>query len=325
MQSVRPTAVIAALLLALPNLILPSSARAQAGAGNFPSRPVTIIVGQAPGGIMDSVSRLYSAELSPRLKQQVIVENRPGADGLIGARAVANAAPDGYSLHIGTGSGQSRLVMKTGLDLLKDLAPVSVLMSSAYGFFASNKYKSLEEVVAMAKANPGHQFNFASAGAFNTLAMAMLKAQTGINYVTVTYKGGVPIAQALAVNEVDFTLGATASFLPMMKAGKIRLLFLTRPSTSLPDAPDSTRVGLQNFTPGTNIGVWAPAATPVAVLNRLSGEFASATRPQAMQEKIRAAFATEPVGSTAEEMRRIVEADLRFWSEAARLAKFTPE
>ena len=293
--------------------------------GVYPARPIVVIVGQAPGGIMASVSRLYSVELSPRLKQQVIVENRPGADGLIGARAVANAAPDGYTLHIGTGSGQSRLVMKTGLDLLKDLVPVSVLMSSAYGFFSSNKYKTFDDVIAMAKANPGHEFNFASAGAFNTLAMAMLKAQTGINYVAVTYKGGVPIAQALAVNEVDFTIGATASFLPLMKAGRIRLLFLTRKSASLPDVPDSSRLGLQNFTPGTNIGVWAPSATTITVVNRLSAEFAAVTRLDAMQEKIRSAFDTEPVGSTADEMRRIVENDLRFWTEAARVAKFIPE
>ena len=274
---------------------------------------------------MDSVSRLYSLEMSPRIKQQVIVENRPGADGLIGARAVSSAAPDGHTLHIGTGSGQSKLVMKTGLDLLKELTPVSVLMSSAYGLFSSNKYKSFEDLLATAKADPGREFNFASAGAFNTLAMAMLKVQTGLNYVAVSYKGGVPIAQALASNEVDFTIGATASFLPMRKAGKIRLLFLTRKSATLPDVPDSTQVGLQNFTPGTTIGVWAPSATPVAIVNRLSVEFASATRLESMQERIRSAFDTEPVGSTADEMRRIVETDLRFWTEAARVAKFIPE
>jgi tripartite-type tricarboxylate transporter receptor subunit TctC len=198
-------------------------------------------------------------------------------------------------------------------------------MSSAYGFFASTKYRSFEDVLAAAKAKPGVEFNFASAGAFNTLAMAMLKAQTGINYVAVTYKGGVPIAQALSVNEVDFTLGATASFIPMMKAGKIRLLFLTRKSASLPEVPDAAQLGLQNFTPGTNISVWAPAATPSAVVNRLSSEFAAATRQKPMQEKIHAAFDTDPVGSSAEEMRRIVEADLRFWTEAARIANFTPE
>ena len=320
MPALRPAALVAASILS--GAVCAQTATQSPA---FPARPISIVVGQASGGIMDSVSRLYSTELAPRIRQQVIVENRPGADGLIGARAVANAAADGHTLHIGTGSGQSRLVMKAGLDLLKDLAPVSMLMASAYGFFAANKYRSFEDVVAQARANPVHQFNFASAGAFNTLAMAMLKAQTGINHVVVTYKGGVPIAQALAVNEVDFTLGATASFLPMLKAGKIRLLFLTRKSVTMPDVPDSSQVGLANFTPGTSISVWAPAATPVPVINRLSSEFAAVTAQKPMQDKIRAAFDTEPVGSTAEEMRRIVEQDLRFWTEAVRVAQFMPE
>lgn len=295
----------------------------------WPSRVVRIVVGQAPGGINDILARIYAQELSPRLRQQVIVEHRPGADGVIGARVVSTAPPDGYTLHIGTGTNQSRLLLRNGLDLLKELAPVSVLVTSTYVLFASTRqsYKSLDELAAQAKANPAAKLNFGSAGAFNLLAMAMIGDRKGIPFITIPYKGASPAAQALAAGEIDLAIGNVPPYLPLIKAGRIRALvaFNAKGLASLPDAQSAPQAGLVNFNIGTSNAIWAPPATPRELLSRIGAEFAAVTRLPQVQEKIRGTLDAEPVGSTPEEMLRIVEADLRFWEEAVRVAKYVPE
>ena len=295
----------------------------------YPNRLIRIVVGQAPGGINDILARLYAQELTPRIKQQVIVEHRPGADGVIGARAVSTAPPDGYTLHVGTGTNQSRILLKNGLDLLKELAPVSVLVTSTYVLFTSTRhpFKSLADVVAYSKSNPGTRLNFGSAGAFNLLAMAMIGDRMGVNYLTIPYKGASPAAQALAANEIDLSIGNVPPYLPLIKGGKIRALvaFNARGLASLPDASSAPQAGLSNFNIGTSNAIWAPPATPREVIARISAEFAAITRQPVVQDRLRSTLDAEPIGSTPEEMRKIVEADLRFWEEAVKVAQFVPE
>ena len=295
----------------------------------YPNRLIRIVVGQAPGGINDVLARLYAQELTPRIRQQVIVEHKPGGEGVIGARVVSTAPPDGYTLHIGTSTNQSRLLLKNGLDLLKELAPVSVLVTSTYVLFSSgtHPFRTLADVVAWSKANPSVKLNFGSAGAFNLLAMAMISDRMGVNYITIPYKGASPAAQALAANEIDLSIGNVPPYLPLIKAGKIRALvaFNSRKLASLPDAASAPQAGLSNFNIGTSNAIWAPPATPKEVIARISSEFAAITRLPGVQDRIRSLLDAEPIGSTPEEMRRIVEADLRFWEEAVRVAQFTPE
>lgn len=293
-------------------------------AQSFPSRPLRLIIGQPPGGLPDLAGRIYAKELEQRLKQPMIVENRPGASGLIGARAVATAPPDGFTLHLSTGVNQSRMLMKNGLDLDNELAPVSILFSGPWVLMsrASLPVTSFAELVTHAKSK---QVNFASPGVLNSLAMGVIEARTGLDYLNVNYKGSVPIVQALLTGEVDITMTTSPPFVPTLQSGKLRALFVTGKSAALPGVPTAEEVGLGNFRGGYNLGIWVPVGTPKDIVARLSSEFAAVTALPRVQEAIRNTLGGEPVGSTTEEMRRVVDAELRFWGEAVRNAKYVPE
>lgn len=302
--------------------LLTGSANAQA----WPSKTMRLIIGQPPAGLTDVTAHLYAQELEQRVKQTVIIENRPGASGLIGARAVATAAPDGHTFHISTGINQSKLLMKSGMDLFNELAPVSILMAGPWALFARpGMPATFAELVAQAKSKPGQQYNYASPGVLNSLAMVMVKNQTGIDFVNVNYKGQTQIAQGLGTAEVDLTISTPPPFLPLLQSGKVRAYFTTRKTASLPGVPTAEEVGLTNFQAGFNLGAWVPVGTPRPVIDRLSTELAAVTALPRVQGIIRTQLGAEPVGSSADEMRRTVENELRFWGDAVKSAKYEPE
>ncbi len=218
-----------------------------ASAQTFPNRPIRIVVGFAPAGPADVMARLIGQRLTSILGQSIVIDNRPGAGGTIGARAVAESDPDGYTL---LGTTSNLLIVNPAL-------PV----------------KSVQELIALARAKPG-KLNYASAGIGTPphLIGEMFKQRLGLDVVHVPYKGGGPSVAATVAGETQFSFENPASSLPLVEAGQIRALASTsdRRSSQMPDVPTMIEAGVADFTSVSFTGVVAPAGTPGAIVNRLN-------------------------------------------------------
>jgi tripartite-type tricarboxylate transporter receptor subunit TctC len=310
----------AALLIAL-------TASFSCWAQSFPSKPVRVIVGITPGSPPDLLARAAGSQMEKRLGQPFLVENRPGANSTIAAKAVAGAPPDGYTLFFGSATNISPVFVKeNSVDAAKELAPISNLFTAPYGFFVSAKqpFASWQEVVAYAKANPG-KANFGSTAFITDLLMNVLKNRSGIDYTVVTYKGGPELLRALVSGEVDFTIIVPSVLVGPTQAGSVRALFSTRAFAQLPNMPTAAAIGIPNFDVVANQGLWAPHGTPRDIAQNLSAAAAAAAKAPDVSEQARKAFGGETLGTTPEEQMRTYESDLKFWQEAARLSNFKPQ
>lgn len=300
-----------------------------ASAQSYPTKPVRIIVGNAPGGSNDVLARLHAQHLEKRLGQPFIVENRPGANSTLAAQAVARADPDGYNLLFGNMISVTPIFVKANSVMAnKELAPISTLVKIKGVFlYMSSKLpvNSLRELVAYSKANPG-KLNFGAAITSMDLLMHLLKDRTGITYTNVPYKGTPMIVTALLAGEIDLTINTSEGFVPHTQAGKIRTLFVfdRARSTVLPDAPSASEVGLPDLTAEFNIDVWAPLRTPKDVIDKLATTSAAIMKTPEVVDQVRRVGGAQPVGATPAETLRAFEQGVAFWSEAARLANFTP-
>ncbi len=244
----------------------------------FPDRPVRLIVPNPPGGPSDIVARLLAEGMRNPLSQSLVVDNRPGASGLIGTAAVANAPADGYTVLVTSRSNHTMapLVQRsTQVDPARDLAPVGLALR-AVGMFVTNgqtKLRSLQELIAFAKANPG-KLNFGSAGigATNHVAVEQFKAIVGADITHVPYKGSGPLITGLMGNEVQFALLDFSSAQPGIKAGTIVPLVQTASKrlASMPDLPTLGESGLKNYDPSFWIGLAVPRATPAEAVQKLN-------------------------------------------------------
>ena len=251
-----------------------------AGAQDYPSRPVTIVAGFAPGGPADALARLLAQRLPGELKQPVVVENKPGAGGTIGAAAVAAAKPDGYTLLLVTSghAGSGALYAKLPYDPLKSFQPVIKLAASPVlvATTVNSPYNSLRDVIAAAKKSPG-KINYAGGGGGATvtnLAAQFLKRDAGIDITEINYKGSGPAMMALLAGEIDVTFDIPSAILPQVKAGKLRTLATTTRTRSafIPNVPTVAEEGVPNFEVLGWFGVMVPQGTPPAVVNRLNAE-----------------------------------------------------
>jgi tripartite-type tricarboxylate transporter receptor subunit TctC len=250
-------------------------------AQTYPSKPIRILVGFAPGGPADVMARLLAPHMSIALGQPVVVDNRPGAGGTIAARAAAEAEPDGHTLLLGNTSTLviSPLIYRNiGYDPLKAFAPVARLGTTsnllvANPSFADKFASSLPALVAYAKANPG-KLNYSSAGIGTPphLIGEMFKYRAGISVVHVPYKGGGPSIQAVIAGEVEFTFENPAVSLPLAQAKTVRALAVTSDTRSAqaPDLPTMIESGLPDFASVSFTGVVAPAGTPAPIVTRLN-------------------------------------------------------
>ncbi len=268
---------IAGITATIGMLLCIAPAMAQA---DYPNKPIRLIIGFPPGGSTDIVGRIVAIKLSERLGQQVIVENRGGAGGTIGADLAAKAAPDGYTLTIGTTSTHAVAAgaySKLPYDPVRHFAPVSLVAITPYLLVVNPQVpaNSLAELVTLAKSQPG-KLNYASAGNGSTthLAMEMLKDAAKINLVHIPYKGNGPADIAILANEVQSIFGSMPALLQNAKAGKIRALAVgtTRRSPSLPDVPTVAELGYPGFEAALWLGVLAPAGTPQPIIDRLNRE-----------------------------------------------------
>src|SRR5262247_4003583 len=250
-----------------------------ASAQTFPNRPIRIVVGFAPAGPADVMARLIGQRLTSILGQSIVIDNRPGAGGTIGARAVAESEPDGYTLLLGNTSTLviSPLIYKNvNYDPVKGFAPVASLGTTSNLMIVNPALPatSVQELIALARARPG-KLNYSSAGIGTPphLIGEMFKQRLGLDVVHVPYKGGGPSVQAVVAGETQFSFENPASSLPLVQAGNVRALASTSDSrgAQTPDLPTMIEAGVPDFTSVSFTAVVAPAGTPAAIVGKLNG------------------------------------------------------
>ena len=259
----------------------PILATAQSSA-SFPERPIKLVVPYPPGGSTDPAARLLAADAGPRLGQSVIVDNKPGAAGAIGTEAVARAPGDGYTLlfHTSVISTDPILKKSAPYDIKRDLTPITLAVTGPYLVVVNPALpvRNVAELIAYAKAHPG-KLNFGSAGQGSSghLIGELFKKAAGIDMVHVAYKGGGPSITGLIGNEVQLLFDTFAGSRSLVESGKLRAIAVTSPNRSavMPDVPTVSESGLKDFSAVYWMGLFAPAKTPPAVVDKLYSAFKS--------------------------------------------------
>ena len=307
----RRRLLAAALLLTLPFAVM---------AQDYPSRPIGLIVPFPPGGPTDVLARIVAPRLAERLGQTVVVDNKPGASGMIGADMVAKAAPDGYTLLVNASIHviNPSLYPKTTYDAIADFAPVSNLADVPLVLTVNPKLaaRSVKELVALAKSSSA-PLAFASAGNATSqhLSAEAFKMAAGVDLLHVPYKGSAPALTDLIGGQVQLMFDSLPSSMPFIKSGAIRPLAVTtsKRSSALPEVPTLAESGFPGFGISTWYGMWAPAATPPAVVQRLSREVAAIVRLPEVRERF-GALGAEPVGNAPDEFAAFAKAELTKWN-----------
>ena len=267
-----------------PCFLLPAllSAGVTVSAQDYPQRPLRMIVGQPPGGTTDIMARLVAARLGERLKQQVVVDNRAGASGIIGADLVAKSLPDGYTLFMAGGSfgAIGSLYSKLPFDVSRDFAPVALVATSPYVFVVhpSVPVKSMSEFIAYAKARPG-QLNFAGStpGSVQRLSGEMFKRATGIEMLYVAYKGTGALMPDLLGGRLQFGIDNVIVMAAHLRSGALRGLAVTSAQRSrvVPDLPTVAESAVPGFQSSSGSGVFTAAKTPAAIVRKLNDGIAA--------------------------------------------------
>lgn len=316
-------------LKSIPALITVAIAMASGsvlGQAPYPAKTVRVVVPFPPGGTNDLAGRIVMRDLTDTLGQPFIIDNRAGASGIIGADLVAKAPPDGYTLMVSSTSHLTNGLMfaKVPYDTLKDFTPVMLLAATPGVLLVhpSLPVRSVREFIALAKARPG-QITYSSNGEGGTLHLSMsyLGSMTNTRLVHVPYKGGTPATTALVSGEVQSLMGAISTNLSFIKAGRVRALAVSsaRRSSALPDLPTISEAGVKGFDVDPWVGVFAPAATPRPVIDRLHAEIkASLQRPAVLRQLD--AQALEVWIMSQEEFAAKTRADYGKWGRIIQLA-----
>ena len=298
-------------------------------AQTYPSKPVRFVVGFAPGGPNDILARIVGQKLSEGLGVQVLVDNRPGADSMIGTQMAARATPDGYTIAMISASAtiHPSVYNNVPYDVVKDFSHVSILASSAFVVVTNPNLPvhSIKELIALAKAKPG-QLNFASSGAGGTLHLAgeLFKSMAHVDMNHVPYKGGAPAINDVVAGQVDLMFSPMAIAMPHVKSGRLRALAVTS-TTRWPaarDLPTVAESGLKGYEATGWYGIVAPVKTPHAVVMRLNQEIVKVLALPDVRQQL-ASFDLEPVGSSPEQMASHVKEELVKWARVAQDAKLT--
>jgi tripartite-type tricarboxylate transporter receptor subunit TctC len=301
-------------------------------AEDYPSRPIRIIDGFAAGGNTDVLARTIGQKLYEAWGQPVIVDNRPGAAGNVGAEIVARAAPSGHTLLMGwttTIAISKTLYPKLTFDAARDLAPVGLAASSLLVLLAhpSVPASSVQDLIALAKSRPG-QLNYASAGAGSGthLAGELFKMRAGLNIVHVAYKGGAPAAAAIAAGESQIGFASLAASQPLLKAGRVKGIAVTAPqrSNALPNVPTIAESGLPGFDLTTWYGLFAPVGTPSGVVARLNTEVTRILKMPEVVERLRN-LGLEARTSTPSELASIFGREIALYARVIRDADIKSE
>ena len=299
----------------------------------YPTKPVRVVVPYPPGGVGDTTMRAIAQQLSESLGQPFVIDNKPGASQMIGADAVAKAAPDGYTLFLGSVTSLAINVSsqkKMPYDPVKDFAPVSMLYFSPMYLVVNPAVpaQSVKELVALAKAQPG-KLSFASIGQGGSIHLAgeMFKSMAGVDITHIPYKGSAPAITDIIGGQVSLMFDAGVSALPQVRAGKLRALAITTAKRvdSTPELPTVAEAGgLPNYEATLWFGLVAPAATPRDIVNRLSQELAKILRQPALQARF-ANLGVEFSASSPEEFATYIRAETLKWGKVFRDAKVEQE
>jgi tripartite-type tricarboxylate transporter receptor subunit TctC len=298
-------------------------------AQSYPNKPIRIINTTAAGGPAELVARIVGQKLTEAWGQQVVVDSRPGAGGIIGAEIAAKASPDGYTLLLGSGATMvfaPLLQPQIQYDPLKDFAHVSMVVLSPFLLVAhpSIGVKNVSEMVALAKAKPGFlNFGMLGTGSTSHLGIELMKTRTGIEVQQVAYKGGAPAATALVAGEIHLLFNSLASALPHVKAGRLALLATGGPRRS-PLIPDTPTVA--ETYPGVEVVTWysvlAPAKTPGAIVAKLNAEMRRALAHRETAERL-VQQGHEPHASSPDEMRSYIRTEMAKWGKIVKPASGT--
>jgi len=312
---------LVALLLAAAALAAPAVAGAQA----YPSRPVKLVVPFPPGGSLDITGRLIAQRLTDMWGQAVVVENKPGAGGNIGADFVAKAAPDGYTILLGalsTHAVNPNLYAKMPYDAVRDFAPITLIATTPNVLVvnAATPVGNVREFIAWTKANPGKlAFGSGSNGSAGHLAGELYKVDTGTDAVHIPFKGGAPATQALLAGDTQFMFDNLANAMAQVKAGKLKALAVTTAerSTLVPELPTMAEAGLPGFDISTWYGLFAPAGTPAAIVAKWNADVTRILNSPDVRAKLMADGA-EPAPDTPEQFAQMIAREL---SKYARIIK----
>lgn len=317
------------LLALLPALCATGFAHAQAP---WPNKPIRMIVPLAAGSAVDNAARIVAQKMAQNLGQSIVIDNRPGAAGLIGAGEVAKAAPDGYTLG---GFNDSIMTMlpnmnpKMPWDILKDFEPVSLVATVEWGLVvnAEAPEKTAADLIAAAKKDPG-KLNYGSGGNGSPqhIAMALFASQAGVQMKHVPYKGATQAAMGVAGKEVDAAFQGIATVSSLIKAGKLRLVGVTTPRrmAQFPDVPTVSESGLPGFEFNSWFALMAPAGTPKDITHRLATEIQKALADPDVREKLNAQGLT-PRGTTPEELGTAMRAQLAKYGALIRQNNITAD
>jgi tripartite-type tricarboxylate transporter receptor subunit TctC len=298
----------------------------------FPNRPVTLVVPVAPGGILDTVARMVAADMSTSLGQPVVVDNKPGASGNIGASFVAKSPPDGYTLLVGYSMfhvGNPSMFRNLSWDPLRDFASVAMVAVSPHvvAVHPSLPVQTLGELVALAKKEPG-KLNYASPGSGSVphVGMELFKQQTGIDIVHVPYKGAGPMMQDVVGGAVQVTIATPPSLLGFVQSGRVRALAVAAKTRHplMPNVPTTAEAGYPNFELEAWVALFAPAGTPPDVIAKLTSATRAALDSPAVIERARTTGMAIRFMPPAE-LDATVRTDLQYWSKVIRDAKITAD
>jgi tripartite-type tricarboxylate transporter receptor subunit TctC len=296
----------------------------------YPVKPIRIIVPFGPGGPSDILARTVGQKLTEAWGQQVLIDNRPGANGIVGSELVAKSAPDGYTLVMGTNGTHginASLYAKLPYDTLKDFAPVTRVGQAPYVLVAhpSLPVRTVKELVRLARTKPG-EITFASGGSPSQLAAELFKRTARIDVVVVPYKGNAPAVTAVVSGEVSLVFGGIAQSAPLVKGGRLRALGVAslQRSPVMPEVPTIAESGLPGFVAGAWYGLLAPAGTPRAVVERINGEILRILRLPDVQQRLRAE-AYELPADTPDEFAALIRAEIAKWASVVKEAGLRPD
>jgi tripartite-type tricarboxylate transporter receptor subunit TctC len=316
--------MIGGVLSALLGLALGVGGPDVVHAQSYPDRPIKLVVPFPAGGATDTTARLVAQRLQASLGQSVIVENQGGAGGTIGSRQVARAAPDGYTLLMGSiGTfGSQPLLYRLDYDPHKAFAPVATVVIDKLVLVAgpSLRVKTVQELVQYARANPG-KLNYGNAiGIGPQLVAELFKIKAGANIIHIPYRGGAPMISDLVAGQIDLTINGKSVLLPHIQAGKLTALAVIGAQRwpELPEVPTLVEAGYLDAPYDTLFGVVAPAGTPTAVIEKLNGAINEGLKSAEMRASF-AQLGIEPIITSPQEFAAIIAEEVPKWAEVVRI------
>jgi tripartite-type tricarboxylate transporter receptor subunit TctC len=314
--------------LLLLSLAAPFGALAQ----DWPTKPVTLVVPFPPGGSVDPLARLLSAKLTDALKQQFIVENKPGASGSIGTAFVAKARPDGYTFAVvfDTHAVNPALIPGMQFDTAKDLAPVMLVGTAPMAITTapSKPFKTFADVIAAAKAKPDSiSFGSIGNGSLGHLTMILVQQAAGIKLVHVPYKGGGPMITDAIGGQIDLGVASVAAVGPHVKSGKLRGIAVTgdKRSQSMPDVPALAEQGFKGFSALAWWGIFAPAGTPKPVLDKFHAELVKALGQPDLRKTLTETLGMDLVVSSPEDLQKFLLGEMARWGKVVKDNNIKPD